>query len=64
MILCPLELHTNAGKHLHYRMGTAESHPEPLTEHLGAQRTRSALGAKVKAIPGWWSWAPPLLDLI
>jgi len=49
-------------------MGTAESQPEPLTEHLGAQRTRSALGAKVKAIHlcNWkgWSLAAPLLHLI
>ena len=48
-------------------MGTVESWPEALIEHLG-KRTQSALGAQVKAIQLWdqkgLSLTAPLLDLI
>ena len=48
-------------------MGTVESQPEALIEHLG-KGPNSALGAQVKAIQqcDWkgWSLAAPLLDPI
>jgi len=48
-------------------MGSAESRPEPLIEHM-EEEAWSALGAQVKAIHlcDWkgWSLAAPLLDLI
>ncbi len=47
-------------------MGTAESQPEPLIEHMG--KDWSALGAQVKVIQlcdqKRWSLAASLLDLI
>jgi len=53
-------------KQVPIRMGTVESQPEPLIDHLG--KDRSALGAQVKAVQlcdqKAWSLAAPLLDLI
>ena len=49
-------------------LGTAESRPEPLIEHLEKGPPLSALGAQVKAIhlcdQKGWSLTAPLLDLI
>jgi len=47
-------------------MGTVESQPEPLIDHL--RQGPSAIGAQVKAIhlceQKGWNLAPPLPDLI